>query len=248
MQDRNPGGPPLPRPVQPASTRDTTKEDRAYTELRLAIRIGRLGPGSRVGISAAARDLGISDIPVRAALQRLCGEGLVTFKPNSGYRVAVPDPVLVSEAERVLGALWELAGRLAAVHGTESQFQALERLVDEMRAVAGAGDAATFGDLGAVFHEAIAEASGNSYLVRLTQQVTADAEPGIAHLADQRRLDAVLRDHEIILEAITRRNAERAAQVMWWHMEDAVAAVPRLFAATTGGAAAEQGDARRPDG
>lgn len=53
---------------------------------------GELGPGIRLRQDELAEELGVSKIPVREALQRLAGIGLLEFEANRGARV----PVLTS--------------------------------------------------------------------------------------------------------------------------------------------------------
>lgn len=56
----------------------------AYETLRAWIVDGRIPPGERVELGEVAGRLGLSTTPVRQALQRLEGEGLVTSEPHRG--------------------------------------------------------------------------------------------------------------------------------------------------------------------
>ncbi|WP_425471201.1 GntR family transcriptional regulator [Xylanimonas allomyrinae] len=58
----------------------------AYTALRMPIVDGRIAPGTRINIDALARDLGVSQTPVRESLQRLEADGLLVYTPGRGYR------------------------------------------------------------------------------------------------------------------------------------------------------------------
>lgn len=57
-----------------------------YTALRIPIVDGEIPPGTRINIDAVARELGVSQTPVREALQRLDGDGLLVYSPGKGYR------------------------------------------------------------------------------------------------------------------------------------------------------------------
>ncbi|MGY5036823.1 GntR family transcriptional regulator [Streptomyces sp. 900116325] len=46
----------------------------------------RIDPGSRVTIDVLARELGVSQTPIRDTLSRMEAEGLVVRVPNAGYR------------------------------------------------------------------------------------------------------------------------------------------------------------------
>ena len=66
----------------------STEQDRVYGRLRQWITVGRFLPGERLKIRNVAADMGVGQMPVRAALQRLAAEGALVNVPNAG--VAVP--------------------------------------------------------------------------------------------------------------------------------------------------------------
>jgi len=58
---------------------------RALSELRERIRVGALAPGARVTAKDVAEDLGLSPTPVREAMARLAGEGLLEERRGDGF-------------------------------------------------------------------------------------------------------------------------------------------------------------------
>ena len=62
--------------------------DLAYERIRGLVLSGELEPGARLGQVELAERFGISRTPVREALRRLAGEGLVDPLSNRGFRVA----------------------------------------------------------------------------------------------------------------------------------------------------------------
>lgn len=75
----------------PVSRRPETAEggatvNKVYAALRMPIVDGEIAPGTHIKIDAVARDLGVSQTPVREALQRLEGDGLLIYTPGRGYR------------------------------------------------------------------------------------------------------------------------------------------------------------------
>lgn len=206
-----------------------TKEEAAYRYLREAISTGMLKPNDRLPISDWAQRLEVSEIPVRAALQRLSGEGFVEFRPNVGYRVAVPDPVLVLEAVVTLGALWELAGRLAAANATDDQLANLASIRVAARRAAERDDVLEFAMHSVQFHEELARASGNTYVLKLTRQVTLDAQRGTVQLRGRpERIQESIRSGEMVMEALMARRGERAAELLRWYMEDSAIELERM--------------------
>ena len=82
--------------------------------LRQLILDGQLRPGQALRPADLAPRLGVSAMPVREALRILDAEGLVTFKPRIGARVAEIREEDVEELYLIRGALEGLAARLAA--------------------------------------------------------------------------------------------------------------------------------------
>ena len=88
-----------------------------------------------------AETLGISRNPVREALARLEGQGLVRSIPNQGARVIHPLPAQVQDALLVRAQLELLAVRLALRKARLGQFDQLAGIVAQMQALAGESQA-----------------------------------------------------------------------------------------------------------
>jgi DNA-binding GntR family transcriptional regulator len=56
-----------------------------YAALRQSILDGDIAPGTRINIDAVSRRLGVSQTPVREALQHLEGDNLLVYYPGRGY-------------------------------------------------------------------------------------------------------------------------------------------------------------------
>jgi GntR family carbon starvation induced transcriptional regulator len=86
-----------------------TRSGWADARLRAAILNGELAPGERVRAEVLAEHWGISATPIREAVARLAGDGLVTLAPQRGARVAVVEAVAARELYEVRLALDPLA-------------------------------------------------------------------------------------------------------------------------------------------
>src|SRR3954454_24951649 len=62
--------------------------DEVYDFLLSQLMTLRIEPGARVTIDALTRELGVSQTPIRDALNRLAADGLVVRVHLAGYRVA----------------------------------------------------------------------------------------------------------------------------------------------------------------
>ncbi|MFJ8359466.1 GntR family transcriptional regulator [Streptomyces sp. NPDC093984] len=91
----------------------TLLRDRAYESIRDAIVAGEIEPGAVVRDTELAEQLGLSRAPVREAFSRLVDEGLLESKPQSYTRVTPVVADEVRDAAAVVGAMHELATRVA---------------------------------------------------------------------------------------------------------------------------------------
>jgi len=73
----------------------------ALNELRRRLRNGSLVPGSRLAIRDIADQLGLSQTPVREAMARLSGEGMLLERRGSGFSVPVLSGVDIADHHRL---------------------------------------------------------------------------------------------------------------------------------------------------
>lgn len=76
----------MPSKPSSSTTESGAAVGKVYAALRMPIVDGQISPGTRINIDAVARDLGVSQTPVREALQRLEADGLLVYTPGRGYR------------------------------------------------------------------------------------------------------------------------------------------------------------------
>lgn len=68
-----------------------------YREVRSALRLGRYAPGQRIDPATIADEFNASATPVRFALYRLVGEGLIADHGRSGLYVPLPSEVVLRD-------------------------------------------------------------------------------------------------------------------------------------------------------
>jgi len=73
----------------------------AMTALRDRLQSGALRPGGRATAVDLADELGLSTTPVREALSRLAGEGLLEDRRGQGYFVRAPGAVEIADLHRM---------------------------------------------------------------------------------------------------------------------------------------------------
>ncbi|HWV86209.1 MAG TPA: GntR family transcriptional regulator [Capillimicrobium sp.] len=205
------------QPIQAASVVSL-----AYERIRTLILNGEVPAGTRLGQVELAERLGISRTPVREALRRLTGEGLVEFQDNRGFRVAQLRLEDVLQRLEVRLLLEPGAARLAAERATEADLAELEASVE--REVA-ARTAVAVHDASREFHIGVARASHNRELVMALENLWL-IEVGRRLLAQRRAAphwqDGDVAEHRAILAAIAARDGDRAAALMESHVRDAL--------------------------
>ena len=128
--------------------------------------MGRYPPGSRLIETKIARELGVSQAPVREALRDLESVGVVESLAFRGTRVRKPTVAELVEAFPVRAVLESLAAREAARRISEEQLVELERLIDPMVEAAHRRAAASQSVANAQFHGLVVHAAGNATLER----------------------------------------------------------------------------------
>ena len=78
-------------------TANQSKSAFLYQEVRRALRSGRYVPGQRIDPAALADEFNASATPVRFALYRLVGEGLIADHGRNGLRVPLPNEVTLRD-------------------------------------------------------------------------------------------------------------------------------------------------------
>src|ERR1700716_1155716 len=91
-----------------------TVVEHTISALRDAIRDGRVAPGQRLVVADITKMLGVSNGPVREAIRRLTGEGLVEITPHRGASVRKFTPDDVREIFQLREVIEGLAARLSA--------------------------------------------------------------------------------------------------------------------------------------
>lgn len=103
-----------------------------FDRLHDAIQRGVYQPGASLVIDELARELGVSHIPIREAMQQLESEGFVEIRPFSGATVTEIQPSLILEMFALLEAAEVISGRLACQLMTEPKLTAMEGLLTHM--------------------------------------------------------------------------------------------------------------------
>ena len=140
------------------------KKNEVYSELRSRIVNFTLLPGDRVSDKEIANELAISRTPVREALVRLSGEGLVQAIPNRGFRVKVFSIKEIEDLYTLRESLENLSIRLATPKLDEARIRAMRNLMKKYPGLMDTENLPGFNKADEEFHHNIAQYSENVLL------------------------------------------------------------------------------------
>ena len=129
-----------------------------------------LKPGERIVETRLAKELGVSQSPVREAIRELEMIGLIENKPFQGSyvrKITLKDAV---DTGRVRLSLEELAIQDTAEIFTDEQLMKLDEIIKNMDCDMEADRAESFLKNDVLFHKSIIEAAENQTLLRLWNQ------------------------------------------------------------------------------
>ncbi|WP_324650633.1 GntR family transcriptional regulator [Georgenia sp. H159] len=172
---------------------------------------GTLPPGRKVGIEAIAREFGISRTPVREAVLKLESLGLVDRLPYRGSVVAAISEEDLSEVAALRVVLEGLAAELGTPRLTKPDLVRMRAVLAELDSAADEPDYALgrFNALNREFHRTIYAAAGSPVLLRLIDQLAAEADR--LRLRGDVRGSGADTHHREILAACERRDAVAVA-------------------------------------
>ncbi|MGK6314206.1 GntR family transcriptional regulator [Neorhizobium sp. DT-125] len=191
-----------------------------YTILRREILAMTLPPGSPLDEVRLSERFGMSRTPIREALLRLSGEGLVTTLPNRNTIVAPIDFASLPTYFDALTLMYRVTTRGAAIHGSLELMADIRRRQEEFAAAVDAHDAFAMIEANREFHVAIAELAGNSYYTTFFTRLL-DEGRRILRLYyrtfDDRLPRQYVDEHEEMIAAIEARDIEKADRLAVRH-------------------------------
>lgn len=216
--------------------KEETVTDKIIKQIRNLISSGQLNPGDRLPSERKlAEKMGVSRANVRNAIQKLEFYGILNTLPQSGTVVAgiglialeglISDVLALEKSDftslvetRII--LEINAAKLAAKRRTSDDILEIENALKAYEAKIRNKENAVEEDL--MFHLKIAEASKNTVLKSLMLIITPDI---VRNYIEYKVCDAqtefkALKEHQQILEYITKKDGEAAGKMMARHLKD----------------------------
>lgn len=211
--------------VKPREAR--TSQEYVAEELRSRILRGEMRAGDRILQAEVARQLAVSNTPVREALQMLASEGLIRLDPHRGAVVAVLNSSDVEEIYMLRQTLEPLALTLAMDRIGSEQLTEADELILLMDQE---DDPAVWVDHNRAFHAIFANAAGSPRLAGMLTSLRNGAAAFVAQ-AVSNDLAARLRgneDHRELVAAFREKDLSKAITIERKHLAATLETLARV--------------------
>lgn len=206
----------------PASSQD--RKGALGQALRHRILSMELAPGATLDEVALAEEFGLSRPPVRELMRQMAAEGYIELEANRAPRVASMNYDSLRNYFLAAPLIYVATTKLAAIHATPAEIDNLKRIQERFRAAVEGTDVDDRVMRNDEFHLAIGKMAHNPYLLPSLCRLLIDhARLGKTFYQprDERmnaELVEAIQQHEAIIDAIQRRDAEAAGEIVRAHV------------------------------
>lgn len=195
--------------------------DEVYNAIYAQLMSHKILPGGRLSVDQLARELGVSQTPVREALSRLEAQGLVVKTHLIGYSAAAQlDNERLKQLYELRLLIEPFAAARAAANMSDEQIAELEALDNAMVRLSKTERGAGYGkyaQFDGAFHDLIAAGSSNSLIQETLSRLHTHVHLFRLHFHARATEDANL-EHRKIVEAIRAHDSEAADAAMREHI------------------------------
>lgn len=194
-----------------------------YAHVKSKILSGEYAPGSRINLRTLGEIFNTSRLPIRDALNRLNGEGLVQQRTNGGYVVTPLTESDIRDTYELRGIIeGYLVGQAAQVFSPD-QVALLEENVGEQEKRK--QDIEEYSRLNSEFHEIFFRATGNAKFIAVLRQLR-DYQARFDRINWYTNgapfVNVTFRQHVEIVDAVRRKHSDLAERMLRLHMNTGV--------------------------
>ncbi len=224
LDEAAPRDEPAPR-AAPVRRRRAAGSQRIYKKIREDILCLKLRPGEPLDEVGLAKRFKLSRSPVREALIRLSGEGLVTLLPNRSALVAPLEFQTLPRYLEALDMMQRITTRMAAVRRTETELAAIRTAQAAFERACARVSIVDMIETNRAYHLAIAAAGRNPYFTSFYARLL-DEGMRMLHIhfkfrAETQELkpDLMFAEHTLMTEAVADHDAALAERLAHEHAE-----------------------------
>jgi DNA-binding GntR family transcriptional regulator len=193
----------------------------AYEQIKRMIQGGGLAPGTFIAERPLANRLGMSTTPVRAALQRLEVEGLISISPQQGAVVRDFSFREITELYEIRMALEPFVAQRIAGRLTPHQIECVHSNLEAQRENLARRDIELCVRLDEDFHTLFSEFLDNREICRVMGSLRDKTHRIFWRVfsLNPGRMEGSYQEHRVIAETIIRGEAELAARRVEAHLD-----------------------------
>jgi DNA-binding GntR family transcriptional regulator len=179
---------------------------------------GVLNPGDRIVETKLAKELGLSQTPIREAIRQLSGEGIITIVPNKGPVVQTLTQKDIFEIYSIRAVLEGLAMRMATQVASAEEIEAVQRIHERMVRKLHDDSVTSLLRDSAHLHASIVALSKHSRLIATYESVSFQISLVNRILARVSTKQKEVDQHRELVEALAGRDPEHAERTMRAHI------------------------------
>lgn len=180
----------------------------------------KLRDGDRIVESQIARQLGISQAPVREALKELEGMGMIEIRPYSGCYVLPFDETKLNQAYELRSLLEEYAANYAVNMISSEDIEEMEGLLEDMRKDADRDDKWSLIENDVLFHEVLVKAAKNIMLEKMWRIASVPQWSSLTILS-YGDIHYFSESHAVLIECLKNHDGERLKEELHKHFRNA---------------------------
>ncbi|CAM3297297.1 GntR family transcriptional regulator [Paracoccus nototheniae] len=192
-----------------------------------------LRPGSPIDEVQLAERFGMSRTPIREALVRLAGEGLVETLPNRSTMVSNIDFLNLHNFFDAITLMYRISTRLAAQNHQPADLEIIRAHQADFAQAVAAQDALAMIATNRDFHAAIAEAGRNPYYTALFLRLLDEGRRLLRlyyQSFDDRLPQEYADEHQAIIDAIAARDVDLGDRLARAHADQIMHQIQQFFA------------------
>ena len=198
---------------------DVKRADRIADALEEMVFTGQLREGQRLDEASLAKKFNVSRSPIREALKRLVDADLARQLPRRGVFVRQPSSITLIEMFETMAEIEGVCGRLATSRMTSEMLAEFSALNAQCAAAVDTNDCDAYSRSNEAFHNFLYHATGNAFLEGEAVKLFSRLKPfRRVQFKMQGRMAASVAEHNDLIEAISQKEDNRAADVLRGHL------------------------------
>ncbi len=188
------------------------------TMIKQRIINGKINPGDRIVEILLAKELGISQTPIREAIRILAGENVVNIEPNKGALVRNLSAKDVFEVYSYRAVLEGMAIRLAVQNATINDTRHLEQHYNEMKRKLEDDSVESLSEDSGYIHYYIIKLSKHALVLSMYEFISFRIQLVNRILGRKFSKEREVLEHWELIEALKHGNADEAERTMREHI------------------------------